>query len=77
MAIAKTLWDRLDWFSLNPGEGYGQLRQRVNLVFFHYDMQANVIANYIGGQYFTRVDPWSSAGGLPLRPCRRRSSGAP
>ena len=66
MAIAKTIWDRLDWFSLNPGEGYGQLRQRVNLVFFHYDMQANVIANYIGGQYFTRVDPWSSGGRAPF-----------
>ncbi len=62
MAIAKAIWDRLDWFSVNPGEGYGQLRQRVNLVFFHYDMQADTIANYIGGQRFTRADPWSSRG---------------
>ncbi|MBE9158461.1 zinc-dependent metalloprotease [Nodosilinea sp. LEGE 06152] len=68
MAIAKTIWDRLDWYSVNPGEGYGQLRQRVNLVFFHYDMQAAIIANYIGGQRFTRTDPWSSGGQAPFAP---------
>ncbi|MBE9108630.1 zinc-dependent metalloprotease [Nodosilinea sp. LEGE 07298] len=68
MAIAKTIWDRLDWYSVNPGEGYGQLRQRVNLVFFHYDMQATIIANYIGGQRFTRTDPWSSGGQAPFAP---------
>ncbi|WP_052050716.1 zinc-dependent metalloprotease [Leptolyngbya sp. KIOST-1] len=68
MAIAKTIWDRLDWYSVNPGEGYGQLRQRVNLVFSHYDMQAMIIANYIGGQRFTRTDPWSSRGRAPFEP---------
>ncbi|WP_017300799.1 zinc-dependent metalloprotease [Nodosilinea nodulosa] len=68
MAIAKTIWDRLDWFSVNPGEGYGQLRQRVNLVFFHYDMQATIISNYIGGQRFIRTDPWSSGGQAPFEP---------
>lgn len=68
MAIAKTIWDRLDWFSINPGEGYGQLRQQVNLVFFHYDMQATIISNYIGGQRFIRTDPWSSGGRAPFEP---------
>ncbi|TVQ13332.1 MAG: DUF5117 domain-containing protein [Leptolyngbya sp. DLM2.Bin27] len=68
MAIAKSIWDRLNWFSINPGEGYGQLRQRVNLVFSHYDTQANIIANYIGGQHFTRTDPWSSRGQPAFEP---------
>ena len=68
MAIAKAIWDRLDWFSVNPGEGYGQLRQRVNLVFFHYDTQADIIANYVGGQYFTRTDPWNSRGQPAFEP---------
>ncbi|MGB3202378.1 MAG: zinc-dependent metalloprotease, partial [Nodosilinea sp.] len=68
MAIAKTIWDRLDWYSVNPGEGYGQLRQRVNLVFFHYDMQAMIVGNYIGGQRFMRTDPWSSDGQPPFIP---------
>ncbi len=68
MAIAKAIWDRLDWFSVNPGEGYGQLRQRVDLVFFYYGSQADTIANYIGGQRFTRTDPWSSRGQPPFEP---------
>lgn len=68
MAIAKAIWDRLDWFSINPGEGYDQLRQRVNLVFFYYDTQADLIANYIGGQHFTRTDPWSSRGQPAFEP---------
>ncbi len=68
MALAKTVWDRLDWFSVNPGEGYGQLRQRVNLVFSYYDTQAYIIGNYIGGQRFTRTDPWASGGQSPFAP---------
>ncbi|MGB3139031.1 MAG: zinc-dependent metalloprotease [Nodosilinea sp.] len=68
MAIAQAIWDRLDWFSVNPGEGYGQLRQQVDLVFFHYNLQAAHIANYVGGQRFTRTDPWSSGGQAPFEP---------
>ncbi|MBW4483142.1 MAG: zinc-dependent metalloprotease [Tildeniella torsiva UHER 1998/13D] len=68
LAIAKAIWDRLDWFSVNPGEGYGQLRQQVDLVFFYYGSQADTIANYIGGQRFTRTDPWSSRGQPPFEP---------
>lgn len=66
MAIAQAIWDRLDWFSVNPGEGYGQLRQWVDMVFFYYDMQATIISNYIGGQRFIRTDPWSSSGRAPF-----------
>jgi len=68
MAIAKAIWNDLDWFSVDPGEGYGQLRRRVDLVFFHYGSQADIIANYIGGQRFNRTDPWSSRGQAPFEP---------
>lgn len=68
LAIAQAIWERLDWFSVNPGEGYGQLRQRVDLVFFYYGSQADTMANYIGGQRFTRTDPWSSRGQPPFEP---------
>ncbi|NJL44971.1 MAG: hypothetical protein HC922_02930 [Leptolyngbyaceae cyanobacterium SM2_3_12] len=36
MANARAIWEQLDWFSLNPGENYGHLRQRVDLVFEYY-----------------------------------------
>lgn len=68
MALAQSIWSNLDWFSLNPGEGYGLLRQRVDLVFNHYLSQALVMANYIGGQRFLRTDPWSSRGQPPFQP---------
>ena len=68
MALAKTIWEDLDWFSVDPGEGYGELRRRVDLLFFHYGTQADIIANYIGGQRFTRTDPWGSRGASPLQP---------
>lgn len=63
---AQTIWDKLDWYSLNPGEGYGRLRQRVDLVFGYYLRQAFTALNYIGGQRYSRVDPWDSRGQNPL-----------
>ncbi|NJL50107.1 MAG: DUF5117 domain-containing protein [Leptolyngbyaceae cyanobacterium SM2_5_2] len=68
MAIAKAIWDKLDWFSLNPGETYGLLRRRVDLVFNHYQQQATIVSNYIGGQRFNRTDPWSSRGRPAFEP---------
>jgi hypothetical protein len=65
---AKAVWDKLDWFSVDPGEGYGNLRRRVNLVFGYYQQQAMIMANYIGGQRFNRTDPWSSGGRRPFEP---------
>jgi hypothetical protein len=65
---ARAVLDQLDWFSLDPGEGYGNLRRRVNLVFNYYQHQAMIIANYIGGQRFIRTDPWSSRGRAPFEP---------
>jgi hypothetical protein len=63
---AKAIWEDLDWYSINPGEGYGNLRQRVDLVFGYYLQQALTLSNYIGGQRFNRVDPWSSRGQPPF-----------
>lgn len=60
--VAQAILGKLDWFSLNPGESYGLLRQRVNLLFRYYRHQAMVMANYVGGQQFSRTDPWSSRG---------------
>ncbi len=68
MAIAKAIWAKLDWFSLNPGETYGLLRRRVDLVFNHYQQQAMIVSNYIGGQRFNRTDPWSSRGRPAFEP---------
>jgi hypothetical protein len=68
MAIAKAIWAKLTWFSLNPGETYGLLRRRVDLVFGHYLQQAMIVSNYIGGQRFNRTDPWSSGGRRPFEP---------
>ncbi|WP_206069952.1 zinc-dependent metalloprotease [Nodosilinea sp. P-1105] len=68
LANAHAIWDRLNWFSLNPGESYGQLRRRVDLVFEYYLHQAMTISNYIGGQRFNRTDPWASRGQRPFEP---------
>lgn len=63
---ARNLWSALDWYFVNPGEGYGQLRSRVDLVFSYYLRQALTAANYIGGQRFIRRDPWGSGGRRPF-----------
>jgi hypothetical protein len=68
MAISKAIWAKLNWFSLDPGETYGLLRRRVDLVFNHYQQQAMIISNYIGGQRFNRTDPWSSRGRPAFEP---------
>jgi hypothetical protein len=68
LANAHAIWDRLNWFSVNPGEGYGQLRRQVDVVFEYYLHQAMTISNYIGGQHFNRTDPWSSRGQRPFEP---------
>lgn len=63
---ARTIWEKLDWYSLQPGEGYGQLRRRVDVVFGYYLRQALTVGQYLGGQRFTRTDPWSSRGQRPF-----------
>lgn len=68
MATAQAMLGKLDWFSLNPGESYGLLRQRVNGLFRYYRHQSLMMVNYIGGQRFSRTDPWSSRGQAAFTP---------
>lgn len=68
MDNAQALWKKLDWYSLRPGAGYGELRRRFDLVLNYYLNQAQTLTNYIGGQRFTRIDPWSSRGQQPFTP---------
>ncbi|PSN20440.1 peptidase M43 [filamentous cyanobacterium CCP5] len=65
---ARSLWSNLDWYFVRPGEGYGQLRSRVDLLFSYYLRQALTATNYIGGQRFVRRDPWASRGQPPFEP---------
>jgi hypothetical protein len=65
---AQSVWDRLNRWSVVPGEGFGSLRRRVDLVFGYYMGNAMTIANYIGGQSFRRVNPWDFDGQLPFDP---------
>lgn len=63
---AQALWSQLDWYFLEPGEGYGQLRNRVDLVFGYYLRQALTATNFVGGQRYVRTDPWGSRGRPPF-----------
>ena len=65
---SQAVWQRLNRLSVNPGEGYGSLRRRVNLVFSHFSRNASTLANYIGGQRFRRLDPWDTHTQTPLEP---------
>jgi hypothetical protein len=65
---AQSVWDRLNRWSVVPGEGYGSLRRRVDLVFSYYTGNAMTIANYVGGQRFRRVNPWDFDGQVPFEP---------
>ncbi len=65
---AQAVWDRLNQFSVAPGEGFGGLRQRVDLVFSYYTGNALTITNYVGGQRFRRTDPWDPTGPAPFEP---------
>lgn len=65
---AQSVWDRLNRWSVIPGEGFGSLRRRVDLVFSYYTGNAMTIANYVGGQRFRRVNPWDFDGQVPFEP---------
>ncbi|MDA0864847.1 MAG: zinc-dependent metalloprotease [Cyanobacteria bacterium] len=65
---AQAVWGRLNRLSLAPGEGFGGLRQRVDLVFSYYTGNALTITNYVGGQRFRRTVPWDQAGPAPFEP---------
>jgi hypothetical protein len=65
---AQAVWDRLNRLSVFPGEGFGGLRRRFDLVFSYYTGNALTIANYVGGQRFRRSDPWDQTGPAPFEP---------
>lgn len=68
MDNAQAIWQKLNWYSVSPGQGYGQLRRHFDLVMSYYLNQTLRISNYIGGQRFSRIDPWQSRGQLPFTP---------
>ncbi|MDB9525636.1 zinc-dependent metalloprotease [Oscillatoria sp. CS-180] len=65
---AKAVWSRLNRLSVSPGEGYGSLRRRVDLVFGYFFNNTLTLTDYIGGQRFRRVDPWETRGQTPFEP---------
>ncbi len=65
---AQGVWQRLNRWSLLPGEGFGGLRRRVDLVFSQFRASSYTIANYIGGQRFRRVSPWDEQRRVPFAP---------
>jgi hypothetical protein len=66
MNNAQAIWKKLNWYSVRPGEGYGQLRRRFDLILNYYLQQVLTVSNYVGGQQFSRTDPWDSRGQTPF-----------
>ncbi|RZM82557.1 zinc-dependent metalloprotease [Leptolyngbya iicbica] len=65
---AQAVWDRLNRLSVNPGEGYGSLRRRVDLVFNYFFSNALTLTDYVGGQRFRRLNPWENRDSTPFEP---------
>ena len=65
---AKAVWDRLNRLSVAPGEGYGSLRRRVDLVFGYFFNNTLTLTDYVGGQRFRRLDPWENRDRNPFEP---------
>jgi len=65
---AKAVWNRLNRLSVSPGEGYGSLRRRVDLVFSYFFGNVATLTDYIGGQRFRRLDPWETRDQTPFEP---------
>ncbi|MEM9219632.1 MAG: zinc-dependent metalloprotease [Cyanobacteria bacterium P01_F01_bin.150] len=54
MDNVRQLWDKLHLRYPIPGESYSELRDRFDIVFFHYLRNATTATRYIGGQVFNR-----------------------
>ena len=54
MDNARQLWDKLHRRYPISGESYSELRDRFDVVFFHYLRHAMTATRYIGGQVFNR-----------------------
>jgi len=65
---AQAVWERLNRLSVNPGEGYGSLRRRVDLVFSYFFSNTMTLADYVGGQRFRRLNPWENRDFTPFEP---------
>ncbi|HEY9890096.1 MAG TPA: zinc-dependent metalloprotease, partial [Candidatus Obscuribacterales bacterium] len=65
---AQAVWSRLNRLSVNPGEGYGSLRRRVDLVFNYFFSNTLTLADYVGGQRFRRLNPWETRDRTPFEP---------
>jgi len=68
LANAQAVWQRLNRLSVAPGEGYGGLRRRVDLVFSYFRQNTWTLTDYIGGQRFRRLNPWETRDQTPLEP---------
>jgi predicted Zn-dependent protease len=65
---AQNVWKKLNRLSISPGEGYGGLRRRVDLVFSYFQSNTTMLTHYIGGQRFRRLNPQSASNQVPLEP---------
>ncbi|NET10892.1 MAG: peptidase M43, partial [Symploca sp. SIO2B6] len=54
MDTSRQLWSKLHFRYPIAGESYSELRDRFDLVFFHYLRNAMTATRYIGGQVFNR-----------------------
>ena len=54
MENARVLWDKLHQRYPIDGESYSELRDRFDVVFFHYFTNAITATRYVGGQVFNR-----------------------
>ncbi|MGK7888642.1 MAG: zinc-dependent metalloprotease [Leptolyngbyaceae cyanobacterium] len=66
MDTARQLWDKLHFRYPIAGESYSELRDRFDLVFFHYLRNAMTATRYIGGQVFNRDRRGDPGGRLPF-----------
>ena len=54
MENARQLWSKLHLRYPIPGESYSELRDRFDVVFYHYLSHAMTATRYVGGQVFNR-----------------------
>ncbi|MEO0826017.1 MAG: zinc-dependent metalloprotease [Cyanobacteria bacterium J06642_9] len=70
MDNAREHWQRLDGAYLLPEQGYEELRDRFETVYWYYANQVFTLSGYVGGQNFSRQRAGDSAisGRLPFEP---------
>lgn len=70
MDNARENWQRLDGAYLLPEQGYDELRDRFETVYWYYANQVFTLSGYVGGQNFSRQRAGDTAisGRLPFEP---------